>query len=211
MIESSCVLQVITRAEAKAGGLKRYYTGKPCKRGHVAERIAGIGQCVRCVPIYRKKHRDRKLTRQKQWHQENREQELIRMKKCYQENRDRVLIRVRQYKQTDKGKAVVHAAEARRRRATGSHTAADEAAILRAQNNCCAYCGHSLDDGKHLDHIHPLSRGGTDDQDNLQWLCPDCNQRKRDKLPIRFVLIATEIIWLNRSPNSLVNYYTGGA
>ena len=29
---------LITRADAKALGLKRYFTGKPCKHGHVAER-----------------------------------------------------------------------------------------------------------------------------------------------------------------------------
>jgi hypothetical protein len=29
--------EIITRAEAKARGLKRYFTGKPCKCQHVAE------------------------------------------------------------------------------------------------------------------------------------------------------------------------------
>src|SRR3954464_6823164 len=29
--------QIVTRTEAKAAGLPRYFTGKPCKYGHVAE------------------------------------------------------------------------------------------------------------------------------------------------------------------------------
>ncbi|KKK96676.1 hypothetical protein LCGC14_2660360, partial [marine sediment metagenome] len=32
----------ITRDEAKALGLKRYFTGKPCKYGHISEhRVSG--------------------------------------------------------------------------------------------------------------------------------------------------------------------------
>jgi 5-methylcytosine-specific restriction endonuclease McrA len=39
---------VVTRAEAKAAGLKRYFTGKACKRGHVAERLLSTGVCLEC-------------------------------------------------------------------------------------------------------------------------------------------------------------------
>ncbi len=35
-----------TRAEAIARGLPRYFTGKPCQRGHVAERKTSGGNCV---------------------------------------------------------------------------------------------------------------------------------------------------------------------
>lgn len=38
---------VISRKEAKAKGLKRYFTGRPCKRGHVAEYYV-TGPCVIC-------------------------------------------------------------------------------------------------------------------------------------------------------------------
>src|SRR5689334_5463261 len=40
--------QIITRAEAKAASLPRYFTGKPCKHGHVAERYTSIKICVSC-------------------------------------------------------------------------------------------------------------------------------------------------------------------
>lgn len=36
-----------TRAEAKALGLRHYFTGKPCKNGHVAKRHL-TGTCVTC-------------------------------------------------------------------------------------------------------------------------------------------------------------------
>jgi hypothetical protein len=35
--------EIISRKEAKAAGLTRYFTGKPCKRGHVVERRVDTG------------------------------------------------------------------------------------------------------------------------------------------------------------------------
>lgn len=39
---------IIKRAAAQASGLKRYFTGKPCKHGHVAERQVSDKQCLDC-------------------------------------------------------------------------------------------------------------------------------------------------------------------
>lgn len=44
----------ISRAEAKARGLKRYFTGIPCKHGHVEERNASDSACVECRSIMNK-------------------------------------------------------------------------------------------------------------------------------------------------------------
>lgn len=40
--------KIISRAEAQARGLKRYFTGKPCKRGHTAERYVARKGCIEC-------------------------------------------------------------------------------------------------------------------------------------------------------------------
>ncbi len=53
-------MAVISRAEAKALGLKRYFTGKPCKWGHVAERLTSNRGCCKCVE-------DRSREYQRQW------------------------------------------------------------------------------------------------------------------------------------------------
>lgn len=34
--------------EARALGINRYFTGRPCPRGHIAERTASKGECVKC-------------------------------------------------------------------------------------------------------------------------------------------------------------------
>lgn len=53
-------MELITRAEAKARGLKRYFTNKPCKHGHVAERFVSGLSCVECG-----------LIKQHEWNQRN--------------------------------------------------------------------------------------------------------------------------------------------
>ena len=43
----------------------------------------------------------------------------------------------------------------------------------------CQYCGRPAPKGE-VDHVLPLSRGGTDALDNLVWTCKDCNRAKGD-------------------------------
>jgi hypothetical protein len=54
-------MQVILRREAKAAGLKKYFTGKPCSRGHVLPRYTS-GGCEECERVRNReyqKHRRR--------------------------------------------------------------------------------------------------------------------------------------------------------
>ncbi len=40
--------EIITRKDAVALRLVRYFTGKPCKHGHVGERRTDTGNCIEC-------------------------------------------------------------------------------------------------------------------------------------------------------------------
>lgn len=40
--------EIITRAEARSAGLKWYFTGNPCQRGHVSQRYTSAGMCRAC-------------------------------------------------------------------------------------------------------------------------------------------------------------------
>jgi hypothetical protein len=40
--------ELITRREAHAKGLKRYYDGSTCLRGHTGERFTSSGGCIAC-------------------------------------------------------------------------------------------------------------------------------------------------------------------
>jgi hypothetical protein len=81
---------------------------------------------------------------------------------------------------------------AREKNAPGKHTAADLAALWDKQAGLCASCQiplHKTGKGKrHLDHIVPLKPrkgglAGTNWPNNLQWLCPRCNQSKGNLQP----------------------------
>lgn len=54
-------------------------------------------------------------------------------------------------------------------------------AILERDGHACHYCGA---EGPRMcaDHVVPLSRGGTNEQDNLVACCGPCNVSKSDRL-----------------------------
>lgn len=61
--------------------------------------------------------------------------------------------------------------------------------LYAIQQGVCACCETELMDGYHLDHIMPVSLGGTHTDDNVQLLCPPCNLRKGAKHPDVFKLL----------------------
>lgn len=69
-----------------------------------------------------------------------------------------------------------------KRNASGSHTAADIKRLFVEQAGRCGYCSASLASGYHVDHVVPLSRGGSNAPSNLCLACPRCNFSKGAKL-----------------------------
>lgn len=76
---------------------------------------------------------------------------------------------------------------AMKRAAEGTHTAEDIKAIFESQRGLCATCNKKLFKSGaktfHVDHIQPLSKGGSNDKYNLQCLCQKCNTSKGAKNP----------------------------
>lgn len=63
----------------------------------------------------------------------------------------------------------------------------DKRRIYDQQNGLCAYCGqHRNIKYMTIDHIIPLSKGGTESLDNLQCTCKMCNRLKDNMLPHEF-------------------------
>lgn len=42
-------MQILERSDAVKLNVRRYFTGRPCRRGHLAERFTSSGQCVACM------------------------------------------------------------------------------------------------------------------------------------------------------------------
>ena len=68
------------------------------------------------------------------------------------------------------------------------HTKKDVELQRKTQTNrngelCCWWCGKTIKSGYHVDHVIPLSRGGSNAPENIVISCPRCNLSKSDKLP----------------------------
>jgi hypothetical protein len=79
-------MQTITRAAAKAAGLKTYYTGKACPKGHVVERQVGNSNCVCCANERHRQYRAKNAEALREYNQQYRA-----------ENKDAANERKRQY------------------------------------------------------------------------------------------------------------------
>lgn len=76
----------------------------------------------------------------------------------------------------DKRHTIMHK---RRADAAGvDHVAYSRTAILMRWRYICAYCPQRA---THLDHVHPISKGGPDAESNIVPACADCNLSKGAK------------------------------
>lgn len=71
----------MTRNEAKAAGLKRYFTGNPCSRGHICERFVSTHSCVECVQLHKAEYRSKP---------ENKIKELEYKSRYRKENKEKI-------------------------------------------------------------------------------------------------------------------------
>lgn len=96
-------MNIVSLKDAKAAGLKRYYTGKACKQGHLAERRVGDRACVDCGPVKQAKHywadRESYLVKQRQRQERNREACRQSARAWKDANREVVLAYARSYRQ----------------------------------------------------------------------------------------------------------------
>ena len=78
---------------------------------------------------------------------------------------------------------------AARRGSEEQHTDNDLAEIMRMQNARCAICYRkfSIKLKATVDHIKPLSKGGSNGRRNLQLTCRQCNSAKHDSDPSEFM------------------------
>ncbi len=76
-------------------------------------------------------------------------------------------------------KEMVHRRRARKQNAGGSYTAQQWLDLCAYYDQRCLCCG--LQEVLTVDHIVPLSRGGSNDISNIQPLCRACNSAKYDR------------------------------
>ncbi len=167
-------METISRKQAKANSLKRYYTGKPCKHGHIAERRIHDGACCECQRLtyleYQANNVEKERKRKKEWMAEwrdNHDDIASYNKELYQRYSDGYKLRS-------------HIRMKHVRKATPEWV--DSKALAEIYKNC--------PEGYHVDHIIPIKGVLEDGSEvcglhvpwNLQYLPALENRKKSNKV-----------------------------
>lgn len=131
---------------------------------------------------------------QRQYYAEHSEELRMWARAYYREHQEHYLDYAAQYRQSHREQMRTWARNrlAREKDADGTHTSEDIEAQYARQRGKCFWrsvnedCTVSLKDGYHVDHVVPLSKGGSNGPENLVLACPTCNLQKHAKHPMEW-------------------------
>lgn len=181
-------MKIIYPREARALGLMWYFTGKPCRHGHIAKRYLS-GGCVLChrghARISRKKTYDPQEAAA--WYQMNRESAIAKSVAYQVANPEKRRKNQKRWFKTERGqssrKAGAQRRRARKKDAINTFSPADWRALV-ARSSRCHWCKKPFNATRRRthDHVIPLAKGGHNTIENSCCACVECNSRKRDRL-----------------------------
>jgi 5-methylcytosine-specific restriction endonuclease McrA len=192
-------MELVSRKEAIASGKSQYFTGKPCKHGHISARTLSSGVCISCATIrtraWRKLNPERKKESSRQHYRDNESAYKEKARQWHNENRDRARELGVAWRKNNKDKCEeIHkawiAANREKRMAVCRRYAAKRrkgvkeqlATMLEAEKLEIKMLYEEaalLGSDWHVDHIIPLSKGGEHRPYNMQIVKSNYNHWKR--------------------------------
>jgi hypothetical protein len=93
-------VNLISRKDAKAQGLRHYFTGRPCNKGHIAKRRTGNFNCLDCeadvrltkvdyIATWQRENKDKVRARNDRWNEANIEQKRAYGRQWIRDNPDK--------------------------------------------------------------------------------------------------------------------------
>lgn len=185
-----------TRGEAKATGAAYYFTGEPCKHGHIAPRKTK-GACVECLKVEWEKGNQTRAEYFRQYNQSEAGQKAKR--EYYERNKETVVARAqartdedkRRYKKAhkvanpDMYKEMVSLRRRRFRQATPKWLTAEQRMEIRLKYRLAIEMSRATGTRYAVDHIVPLQGAtvcGLHVPWNLQVIPQEENLKKFNKL-----------------------------
>ena len=135
------------------------------------------------------KHYAENRERFAEYYFENREKILVQKAKYRSDNREKLYEKNAKWRVDNPSKilAIKHNRRARKLTNGGKLSPDIRDRLMALQNGRCAVCRTKIKDKSHLDHVIPIAKGGRNDDENVQLLCPPCNLQKHIKDPIEFM------------------------
>lgn len=162
------------KRRARLAGQTRYFTGKPCVRGHICERWVS-GKCVECHyennPLKGRPERvasKQELTsiRAKRWYEKNRQLTIDRAKKWKQENPEKVRACEERWRKKSSAKCITFMRDSLRRVLSRPKSQRTEALLGYTRDELRSHIESQFEDWMnwqnhgewHIDHIKPISQ-----------------------------------------------------
>jgi hypothetical protein len=144
---------------------------------------------------YYHKNRERQLVQMKEWRARNHNHLQLQRHEHHIANRERLCALSREWAKNNpiKRRLNEHNRRARVKGNGGTFTFKELNEQFERQEGFCNYCGGllyaSFDNDVHIDHMTPISRGGSNDISNIVLSCAPCNLKKGSKTAEEFLQV----------------------
>lgn len=145
-------------------------------------------KCRQCIGKIQRQNPKNKIYMKKyhaDYQERKRTHESLRHKEYYNKHKEQIAKRIKDRAKTPEGKLAIKRMNHKRRlrllNIEGSFTIEELRLVKDYARNCCEYCGITISEKYHVDHIQPISKGGDGWITNIAVTCVFCNSSKNDK------------------------------